>query len=283
DSQAVDRLPLLSASERHQVIEQWNETAVEYPRAKRVHELFEEQVERTPEAVAVVYEDQQLTYRELNRRANRLAHYLRKLGVGPEARVGICLERSPEMVVGLLGILKAGGAYVPLDPAYPAERLTYLLEDSAPSALLTSGALREKLAGRALGARVVDLEAKAARWTGHSGQNLGGSGLEARSLAYLVYTSGSTGLPKGVMVEHGGLLNLAMTQMRDLDVERDSRVLQFSSFSFDAYAFEWLMSLCRGAAFVIPSGGTVLVGETLRETLNRQGVSHVTLPPAVLA
>ncbi|HKX32261.1 MAG TPA: amino acid adenylation domain-containing protein, partial [Blastocatellia bacterium] len=283
DGRAVDRLPLLSVSERRQVIEQWNETAVAYPKKRCVHELFEEQVERTPEAVAVAFEDRQLTYAELNRQANRLAHYLQTLGVGPEARVGICLERSLEMIIGLLGILKAGGAYVPLDPAYPAERLTYLLEDSAPSVLLTTGALRERLTGRAWGGRVVDLEAEAERWAGHSGRNPVGSGLEARSLAYLIYTSGSTGSPKGVMVEHGGLLNLAMTQMRDLDVERESRVLQFSSFSFDAYAFEWLMSLCRGAALVIPAAGTVLVGETLRETLDRQGVSHVTLPPAVLA
>ncbi|HKX26134.1 MAG TPA: amino acid adenylation domain-containing protein, partial [Blastocatellia bacterium] len=279
----ISELPLLRESERRLLLREWNETAMDYPKEQPAHRLFEEQAERAPEAVAVVSEDRQLTYAELNRRANRLAQYLRTLGVGPEVRVGICLERSLEMIVGLLGILKAGGAYVPLDPAYPAERLTYLLEDSAPSVLLTSGALRENLTGRALGLRVVDLEADAARWAGYSGQNSEGGGLEARSLAYLIYTSGSTGSPKGVMVEHGGMLNLAMALRRDFDVRHESRVLQFSSFSFDAYAFEWLMSLCRGAALVIPAAGTMLAGETLRETLNREGVSHVTLPPAVLA
>ena len=116
---------------------EWNDTGRNYPKDRCIHELFEEQVERTPEAVAVVFEDQQLTYKALNRRANQLAHYLRKLGVGPEVRVGICVEQSIEMVVGLLGILKAGGAYVPLDPSYPKERLTFMLEDTRAAVLVT--------------------------------------------------------------------------------------------------------------------------------------------------
>ena len=137
DAQAADRLPLLSEAERHQLLVEWNATGADYPRDKCVHELFEAQAARTPDAVAIVHEDAQLTYAELNAKANRLAHHLRGLGVKPDALVAICVERSLEMVVGLLAILKAGGAYVPLDPAYPAERLAYMLEDSAPVVVLT--------------------------------------------------------------------------------------------------------------------------------------------------
>ena len=140
ERQAVDRLMLLGEAERHQVVEEWNATEAAYPKDRCVHELFEEQVEKSAEAVAVVYEEQQVSYGELNRRANQLAHHLRRLGVGPETRVAICVERSVEMVIGLMGVLKAGGAYVPLDPAYPTERLAYMLEDSAPAVVLTHGA-----------------------------------------------------------------------------------------------------------------------------------------------
>ena len=208
EKQAVDRLPLLSAAERRKVLVDWNDTAADYPADQCIHELFEAQASRTPDAVAVVYEDRHLTYAELNARANRLARHLRGLGVKPDDRVAICVERGLEMVVGLLAILKAGGAYVPLDPAYPAERLAYMLEDSASAALLTGGAARAALDGcGCLDMPVVDLEGDAALWAAQPESNPERAGLTPDHLAYVIYTSGSTGRPKGVMVEHRGLCN----------------------------------------------------------------------------
>jgi non-ribosomal peptide synthetase component F len=168
----ISELPLLSEAERRQLLEEWNGTARDYPKEKLIHELFEEQVERTPEAVAVVHEDAWLSYGELNRRANQLAHHLRELGVGPDERVAICLERSLEMVVGLLGVLKAGGAYVPLDPAYPVERLRYMLEDSAPVALLTQSHLQGLFKDVADEVVVIEVGAEASIWEDHPENNL---------------------------------------------------------------------------------------------------------------
>src|SRR5215204_25466 len=209
EHQAIDRLPLMLEGERQQVLYEWNATEAEYPREKLVHELFEAQVEKTPDAVAVVYEDATLSYGELNRRANQLAHYLRELGVGPDKRVALCLERSLEMVVGLLGVLKAGGAYVPLDPAYPAERLRYMLDDSEPVVLLTQGHLQGLLKDVAGEIVVVDLDQGAPWWGAQPGTNgrwtKWASG--SRHLAYVIYTSGTTGTPKGVMVEQRGMVN----------------------------------------------------------------------------
>src|SRR3712207_466744 len=185
--------------ERHQLLFEWNETHTEYPTDACIHELFEEQARRTPDAVAVVFEEEQLSYRELNRRSNQLAHYLRKLGVGPEVLVGVCMERSLEMVVGLLGILKAGGAYVPLDPAYPKERLAFMLEDSQASVLLSQQRLLEDLPEHE--SRVVCLDSA---WEGSiQDQEVNpASGATAENLAYVIYTSGSTGKPKGVQIPH---------------------------------------------------------------------------------
>src|SRR5215207_9055925 len=162
DGLGIDRLPMLAETERRLVLREWNATEAAYPREACVHELVEAQVERTPGAVAVVFEGERVTYAELNARANRLAHHLRALGVGPDARVGICVERGPGMVVGVLAVLKAGGAYVPLDPAHPGERLRYMLEDGAPAALLTEPALRPLFADATL--PVVELGAAGAAW-----------------------------------------------------------------------------------------------------------------------
>ncbi len=205
--QKVALLPILTEAERHLLLVEWNETAKEYPRDRCVHELFELQVEQTPEAVAILFEERHLTYRELNRRSNQLAHYLRSLGVGPEVMVGLCVERSLEMVVGMLGILKAGGAYVPLDPAYPAERLAFMLEDAGVPVLLAQQRLLERLAPHPLTrARVICLDADWERIARESDQNLP-SNVTAENLAYVIYTSGSTGRPKGAMIRHGGLIN----------------------------------------------------------------------------
>ena len=167
---SVGELPLLSAAERHQLLVEWNDTATEYPTDKCIHQLFEQQVEKTPHAVAVVFENQQLTYLQLNCIANQLAHYLQSLGVGPEVLVGICVERSLEMVVGLLGILKAGGAYVPLDPAYPPERLSYMLADSGVGVLLTQQELLLSLPSH--NAQVVCLDTDLGAIEQHSQENL---------------------------------------------------------------------------------------------------------------
>ena len=213
---AVRRLNVLTAAERERVVYEWNRTEAEYPGDKCVHELFEEQVRQTPEAVAVVFEEDSLSYAELNRRANRLGHYLRELGVKPDARVAICVERSLEMVVGLMGVLKAGGAYVPLDPGYPQERLRYMLQDSGSVALLTQGHLKELFAGLEGTLPVLDL-ADEALWNHQAETNPepASIGLSSEHLAYVIYTSGSTGEPKGVMVEHGSLCNRLV-----LDAER---------------------------------------------------------------
>ena len=170
-----------------------------------MHELFEEQVREDPDAIAVVFEDEQLSYAELNRRANQLAHYLRELGVKPDDRVAICVERSLEMIVALLAVLKAGGAYVPLDPAYPHERLRFMLEDTAPVALLTQSHLQELFTGtRAMPCPSLDLDDAATPWQQQPETNPDPAaiGLTPSHLAYVIYTSGSTGQPKGVMVEH---------------------------------------------------------------------------------
>ena len=215
DFQAVDRLPMLPESERDLVLYRWNDTRTDFPSDKCVQELFEEQVAKSPDALAVVFEDASLSYAELNRRANQLAHYLIELGVVPDARVAICVERGLEMIVALMAVLKAGGAYVPLDPVYPLERLRFMLQDSAPVALLTQEHLRGLCSGINDALPILDLEDPAA-WQDQPQTNPAPDslGLTPHHLAYIIYTSGSTGQPKGVMVQHQGLCNLSLWQAR---------------------------------------------------------------------
>jgi amino acid adenylation domain-containing protein len=276
---ALGSIDVLPEAERRQVLEEWNATAAEYPR-ECIHELFERQAERTPDAPAVVHEGEPLTYAELNRRANRLAHHLQAQGVGPDSRVAICVERSPEMVVALLGVLKAGGAYVPLDPSYPAERLGYMLRDSAPVLVLTQERLLDRLPAH--GAATLCLDRDRERIAGESERNPA-SGATPGSLAYVIYTSGSTGRPKGVMVEHRGLCNLVALHADRLGVEPSSRVLQFASFSFDGHVFEVVMALGQGASLHLAPAGVVLVGEALADLVQAREITHAVLPPAVLA
>ncbi|MCK1413543.1 MULTISPECIES: AMP-binding protein, partial [unclassified Bradyrhizobium] len=203
--QAVGRIELLAADERAYLLEELNRTAVPYPEQQCIHELFEAQVAKAPDAVAVVHEDERLSYGELNARANRLAHHLIGLGVKPDQPVAICLERGVAMVVGLLAILKAGGAYLPLDPAYPCARLKQVLEDAQPQLLLADAAGRSALGADALAdLTVVDLETATSAWAKlpASDPDPRALGLTSRHLAYVIYTSGSTGTPKGVMIEH---------------------------------------------------------------------------------
>jgi non-ribosomal peptide synthetase component F len=210
DQESIDRLPLLDEAERRQLLVEWNNTQRPYPHDRCIHELFEEQVERTPDATALVHEEQSLTYAHLNSRANRLAHYLQGLGVGPDVRVAICARRGIEMVVGALATLKAGGAYMPLDPESPLERLSYMLEDAGVGVVVTQRALEDGLP--AFGGQVVLMDEEWERIERESDgverngrQNGPESGVAVENLAYVIYTSGSTGKPKGVMVEHRNL------------------------------------------------------------------------------
>lgn len=257
DTQAVDRLSLLSKVERDQLLYGWNDTRVQYPSDKCVHELFEEQVVRAPEATAIVFEEASFSYAELNARSNRLAHYLRELGVKPDVQVAICVERGFEMIVALLGILKAGGAYVPLDPAYPTERLSWMLEDSAPAVLLTQGHLQGRFTGIGKRVTVLDMAASASLWTNQPETNLDRAsvGLMPEHLAYVIYTSGSTGTPKGVMISHQNLVS--STFARSLVYGELGRFLLLSPLSFDSSVAGIFGALTNSGTLLIATQDTV--------------------------
>lgn len=245
--QRLSELPLLTEAERHQILREWNDTTTEYPRDRCVHELFEAQVERTLDAVAVVFEEKQMTYRELNAKANQLAHYLRSIGVEQEVLVGICVERSLEMLVGLLGILKAGGAYVPLDLAYPQERLAFMLEDTETPVLLTQQRLIQKLpSGRT---QIVCLDSDWEMISLQSKENPL-SQVKADNLVYIMYTSGSTGKPKGTSIPHRGIVRL-VKGADYVDLNSEEVFLQLAPLSFDASTLEIWGSLLNGARLVI--------------------------------
>ncbi|HEU4556635.1 MAG TPA: AMP-binding protein, partial [Longimicrobium sp.] len=253
---AIASIDVLPEAERRQVVVEWNHTEAEYPRDVCVHELFEAQAARTPGAVAVVAEEAELTYAELDERANRLAHHLVRLGVGHEARVGVCLERGIEMIVSLLAVLKAGGAYVPLDPAYPAERLAFTLSDSGVAVLLTQESLRSALPVPD-GVTVVSVDGAAA---GIAAESAGSParGAVPRSLAYLIYTSGSTGVPKGVAIEHGSTVALVSWAAAVFTAEELSGVLAATSISFDLSVFEIFLPLSLGGCVIVVENALAL-------------------------
>jgi amino acid adenylation domain-containing protein len=246
--QKISELPILTEPERHQLLVEWNNTKTEYPQDKCIHQLFEEQVEQSPDAIAVIFENQQLTYRELNTRANQLAHYLQTLGVGPEVLVGICLERSLEMIVGILGILKAGGAYVPLDPAYPQERLAFMLEDATVPVLLTQVSLVEKVSAPQL--RVVYLDKDREEIAQQPQENLANRAT-VENLAYIIYTSGSTGNSKGVAIEHHSTIALVVWAKRIFNSEDLAGVLAATSICFDLSVFELFVPLSWGGKVIL--------------------------------
>jgi amino acid adenylation domain-containing protein len=245
--QRLSEVPMLTKIERNQMLFDWNDTSSAYPRRFCVHELFEQQVEQTPDTIALVYEDKMLTYRQLNTRANQLAHYLKKLGVHPEIPVGLCLERSLEMVISLLGILKAGGFYVPLDPAYPDARLALMLADSQAPVLLTQQKLLKGLPQTAAHVVFLDADWEAIGKESYENPN---SGTVAENLAYVMYTSGSTGRPKGVSVNHRSVVRL-VKETNYVKLSAEEVFLQFSPISFDASTFEIWASLLNGARLVI--------------------------------
>ncbi|GFM84914.1 hypothetical protein PSCICO_03130 [Pseudomonas cichorii] len=240
-------LKILPAQERDEVISGFNATQVPYPLDQTVHGLFEAQVERTPDAVALVSGDERLSYKALNERANRLAHHLRSQGVVPDSRVAICVERGIDMVVGLLAILKAGGGYVPLDPAYPVERLAYMLQDSAPAAVLAQTATLELLS--AADAVVVNLDE--ITWQNQSASNPVIEGLTPAHLAYVIYTSGSTGLPKGVMIEHRNTVNFLTWAQQAFEPEVLAKTLFSTSLNFDLAVYECFAPLASGGSIEV--------------------------------
>jgi amino acid adenylation domain-containing protein len=244
----IAQLPLLTTAERHQLLVGWNQTHVDGPKDSCVHELFEAQVARTPDAVAVVHADRQLSYRELNTRANQLAHYLQRLGVGPEVPVGLFVERSLDMIVGLLGILKAGGVYVPLDWALPQERLAFMLQDTQASLVLTQQCGVESLPQVTL--PLIRLDMDWALITQEPAENPDCATNPAH-LAYIIYTSGTTGTPKGVMIQQRSLAHYTETAAAEFGIGPGDRVLQFASIGFDTAAEEIFPCLIRGATLVL--------------------------------
>ncbi|MDN7805545.1 non-ribosomal peptide synthetase [Burkholderia gladioli] len=278
-SMPVRQLEILPPEERELLLHTWNATEQAYPAELCLHHQFELHAEYTPDAVALVFEDRAISYAQLNAQANRLAHELIALGVQPDSRVALCVERSPALVIGLLAILKAGGAYLPLDPAYPPERLAYILADADPAIVLADAAGRAALGHAALdGRRLLDPDTLPER----PASNPVVPGLTSRHLAYVIYTSGSTGKPKGVMVEHRGTLNLAQFQRQNFTILPSSRILQFASCAFDASVWEVVMALGCGATLYLPFTALLKDRAALLRYLEQHRITHATLPPALL-
>jgi amino acid adenylation domain-containing protein len=278
--QRLSDLPLLTEGERQQLLIDWNNTKKTYPHNKCFHQLFEAQVEQTPNAIALVFGDQQLSYKELNIRSNKLAHYLQKIDVEAESLVGICVERSLEMIIGLLGILKAGGAYLPLDPSLPQERLNFMLEDAQVSVVLTQEKLLKHF--EEFSKPIICIDKDWAAITQYSQENPTNC-VTFENLAYVIYTSGTTGKPKGVLIEHRGLCNLVEAQIETFNLQSSNHILQFASLSFDASIFEIAMALRTGATLYLAKKESCLPGQALLQLLREKAITHVILPPAVLA
>ncbi len=273
-------LPLLTTAERQQILVEWNQTQADYPHEKCIHHLFEAQVEQTPEAMAVVFADQSLTYRELNRRANQLAHYLQSLGVGPEKLVGICLERSLELMVAVLGVLKAGGAYVPLDPTHPPERLAFMVADTQAPLLLTQTRFVASLPVHLT--KIICLDAEEAALAGQQETNPG-SPVTADNLVYVIYTSGSTGQSKGVMLNHTSLVNAYLAWEKAYHLRPARTVhLQMANFSFDVFSGDWVRALCSGGKLVLCPAEFLLDAPQLYDLMRREQVDCAEFVPAVM-
>jgi len=249
-AQIATDVQVLSERERHQILYEWNDTHVEFPDAC-THELFERQVARDPDAVAVVFKDRQLSYQQLNQRANQVAHSLRKRGVGPEVLVGVCLERSPEMVIALLGVWKAGGAYVPLDPAYPQARLSFTTSDSGVKMLLTDEKCKHLFPS--FSDRVVCLDSGWPAIARESTSNLAPAAVPS-NLAYVMYTSGSTGQPKGALIQHNGLVNYLCWAVQMYGLKAGGSVPVHSSIAFDTTVLSLYAPLLAGAQIELLPG-----------------------------
>ncbi|MDJ0903964.1 MAG: amino acid adenylation domain-containing protein, partial [Xenococcus sp. MO_188.B8] len=289
--QPIDRLPLLTTAERAKLLGEWNNTAQKNTQEICLPQQWESQVQQTPNAIALEFAEQKLTYTQLNEKVNQLAHYLQKLGIKPETRVGIYLERSIDGIIAILGILKAGGAYVPLDPNYPPQRLAFMVENSQISLILTQDYLIANLEqiisakgedSSLLNPRLICLN-KVSETIAQETRDNPHSLVKPSNLAYIIYTSGSTGQPKGVLIEHRGLVNLAKAQIQTFQVNQKSRILQFASLNFDASVSEILMALLAGATLCLAKSSALLPGKPLMDLLANLAITTVTLPPSILA
>jgi amino acid adenylation domain-containing protein len=272
----IAELPLLTPAEEHQLLIDWNATATDYPREQTVHGLFEAQVARTPQAVAVRFDELSLSYAELNARANRLAHHLRTLGAGAGSLVGVWMERGLDMVVAILGILKAGAAYVPLDPAFPKDRIDYMMEDAELAIVVTQSALADGLPDGVHGVR---LDASEAELVAQSPLNLPASA-GPTDLAYVIYTSGSTGRPKGVMLEHRAVVNFLLSMQREPGITAQDRFVAVTTLSFDIAGLEIHGPLTVGGTVVLAARATALDGLRLAQLLERHEATLLQATPA---
>ncbi len=275
----VTALPLLSEPERRQLLVEWNETAADYPRDLCVHQLVEAQVRQTPESLAIAFEDRRLTYRELDRRSNQLARRLRTLGAGPGVRVGLCLDRSVEMVVGLLGILKAGAAYVPLDPTFPPERLRFMADDAHLSLLVSTAALAGSLGVPRERQVLLDDDATAIATPPDSQLSMAAYGARPEDPAYVIYTSGSTGAPKGVVIPHRAVVNFLTSMAREPGLAAADVVVAVTTLSFDIAVLELLLPLTRGATVVIATHDATFDGRALGSLLERHEATAMQATP----
>ena len=275
--QRIAELPILTEAERHQLLVEWNDTTVEYPSDKCVHQLFEEQVERTPEAIALIFEERELTYRELNERANQLAHYLRGLGVEPETLVGLYLDRSPELIVGILGILKAGCAYMPMDITYPKQRLEFMLSDAAVHVQVTQNAFRAHLSEHS--SKMVCLDGDAPRL---AEMELTNPALPYSSdgIAYTMYTSGSTGKPKGVEITHLAVVNFLTSMAAKPGMTHRDRILAVATPTFDISVLELMLPLTVGACVEVASRELVSDAVNLAKRLSESGATMMQATPS---
>ena len=277
--QSISKLPLLKPSEVQQLLVEWNDTETYYPQDKCIHQLFEEQVARTPNKTAIVFENQKLTYQELNNRANQLAHYLQQQGVKSDTVVGISMERSIEMVVALTAILKAGGAYLPLDPVYPQERLGFMMEDAKISVLLTQPHLKDRLPPHR--AKLIYIDTEDAIYANYSSQNPV-SDIKPENLAYVIYTSGSTGKPKGVMNTHRGACNRLLWMQDAYRLTSKDKVLQKTPYSFDVSVWEFFWTLLTGAVLVIAKPGGHQDSGYLVDMIEKEEITTLHFVPSML-
>lgn len=274
-----DQLPLLTDAEERQLLIEWNQTQTVYPQERWLPQLIEDQVERTPEALAVIFEGQRLTYRELNSQANQLAHYLQEAGVGPDVLVGVCLYRSVEMVVALLAILKAGGTYVPLDPDYPAERLDYMITDAGLSFVLSQQEVCHRLPSDQV--RVLLMDEETVAWSQAKTENQQCS-VVGDHLAYMIYTSGSTGKPKGTMNTHRGIRNRLLWMQDAYQLTQEDRILQKTPFSFDVSVWEFFWPLLTGACLIVARPDGHRDPAYLVQTIVEQHITTMHFVPSML-
>ncbi len=274
---SLAKLPIITTEERRQILEEWNQTTCEYPRELGVHQLFEAQVERTPDATAVIFDDQALTYAQLNQRANQLAHHLRMLGVAPEDRIGIFLERSLDMVVALLGVMKAGAAYVPMDPIYPPQRIQFMLEDTQMPVLISQQALVDTLPSNP--AQCVLMDGDRYQLAALPKENLA-SRTSAEALAYVIFTSGSTGRPKGVQILHRGLVNFLVAMQQKPGIQPQDVLASVTTLSFDIAGLELYLPLISGARLVVLSADTAIDGFALAQALEHYQATILQATPA---